>query len=238
MITKIGAYLQQQEDKTKDTVGLGHLAAGLGGMATLEASSRKVAPLLREDSGKLTTYEADQLTRMMGGNRKIRVSDPSESPFSSRGPRYSPDDHTVYADKSGYAFAHEMGHATSPLAPRKHRGIRLGHAFLTTGVNNLSPLINIGTTLGQRASDNETTRKVLGAVDTATQVATAANLAEEAQASIRALRAINKLKGRAAALQAARIYVPAFGTYLGQAGFSHGLVPWLTNKAYDLVGGE
>lgn len=237
MLTKIGTILNDQEDEGKGNVGFGHLATRLGGLALKKVSIKKFIPEYVKDFGKLTQKESRQLKRLLGANRKTRVSGLSESPLSSRGPHYNPFDDTVYADKSGYIYAHELGHATSRLAPRKHRGLRLGHAYLTAGLSNLSPLINMGTTLGRRSSDNETTQKVLGAVETATQAATAANLAEEAQASIRALRAINKLKGRAAALQAARIYVPAFGTYLGQAGFSHGLVPWLTNKAYDLVGG-
>ena len=195
----------------------------------------KAIPLLKNDHGKLTMQEADQLRRMMGADGRLKETG---RPMPGMGPAYNPMDHTVHANRTGYAYAHELGHATSRISPRKHRKARITHALLTAGLNNLAPMLNIGTTAGSRVSDNETAQKVLGAVDTATQAATAVNLAEEAQASIRALRAIHKLKGRAAALQAARILGPAFGTYLGTAGVAHGLVPWLTDKTVDLAAGR
>lgn len=235
MITKIGAAALQQKDNADERPGLGHLATGLGGLGLLSVSSAKAIPLLQNDYGKFTRQEAAQLRRMMGADRKLKETG---RPMPGMGPAYNPMDHTVHANRTGYAYAHELGHATSRISPRKHRKARITHALLTAGLNNLAPMLNIGTTAGSRVSDNETAQKVLGAVDTATQAATAVNLAEEAQASIRALRAIHKLKGRAAALQAARILGPAFGTYLGTAGVAHGLVPWLTDKTVDLAAGR
>lgn len=234
MITKIGAAALQQKDNADERPGLGHLATGLGGLGLFGVSAVKAIPLLKNDHGKLTMQEADQLRRMMGADGRLKETG---RPMPGMGPAYNPMDHTVHANRTGYAYAHELGHATSRISPRKHRKARITHALLTAGLNNLAPMLNIGTTAGSRVSDNETAQKVLGAVDTATQAATAVNLAEEAQASIRALRAIHKLKGRAAALQAARILGPAFGTYLGTAGVAHGLVPWLTDKTVDLAAG-
>ena len=73
MITKIGAAALQQKDNADERPGLGHLATGLGELGLYRVSAAKARSSLENDLGKLTRQEAEQLSRMMGADGRLRA---------------------------------------------------------------------------------------------------------------------------------------------------------------------
>lgn len=240
MITKIGKEIISNKSEKKSlgqSLGVG-AAAGILAPGGASAASWLVArPLARKVLGSasqdLSPAESTELIRnMLGPNSKVRVFDTPGISHLFIPSHFNPVTQTVVAPKESYVLAHELGHASGLLGKNKIVG-RIG-AYFSHGLGGpaLAPLVRsidsaqkaYNREIGLPESEDSST---LGALSTATRIGTAAQLAEEGQASVRGIRAIGRLQGKAGMLRAAKIFGPAFGTYVAAAAGSHAVAPWL-----------
>lgn len=247
MITKLGKEIEQKRKKSLSESMLVGTAAGIGAPLTSRVASKPIiAPLARKvllsRSQDLSPAESNQLIQnMLGTNSKIKVIDTSGVPRLLLLSHFNPATQTVVAPKGSYVLAHELGHATGLLGKNKTLGT-IG-AFFSNGLGGprLAPFVR-GLDSAQKAYNREVglpeseDSSTLGALSAATQIGTAAQLAEEGQASIRGLKAIGKLQGKAGMLRAAKLLGPAFGTYVAAAVGSHAIAPWVGGKIGKYLG--
>lgn len=247
MITKIGKEIDRKRKKSFEESALVGTAAGIAAPVSATAISQLVAiPLamkvMLSKSQDLTPLEGDQLIKDMVGNRTdINVVDTAGSRLGRLQSHFNPSNKTVMAPKDSYILAHELGHATGLMGKNKTLG-NLGAFFShVLGGPKLAPFVR-GIDSAQKAYNREVglpeseDSKTLGALSTAAQIGTAAQLAEEGQASIRGIRAIGKLQGKAGMIRAAKILGPAFGTYVAAAVGSHAVAPWVGGKIGKYMG--
>lgn len=248
MITKLGKEIANERHKSLGESALVGTAAGIAAPVSATAAARlAINPLIRRvraasRAQDLTLAEADQLIRDMVGNKSnIAIMDTSGSRFMRLMSHFNPMTQTVVAPKDSYILAHELGHATGWLGKGKISGT-IG-TFFTHGLGGrrLAPLVR-GMDSAQKAYNREVglpeseDSATLGALSTTTQLGTAAQLAEEGQASIRGIRAIGKLQGTPGMLRAAKILGPAYGTYAAAAVGSHVVAPWVGGKIGKYLG--
>lgn len=247
MITKLGKEIERERKKSLGESALVGTAAGIGAPLTATVATQLAAiPLALKAIGsrsqELTPAEGKKLIKdMVGVRRNIKVVDISGSRIARLRSHFNPHTQTVVAPKDSYILAHELGHATGLLGKNKTLG-RLG-AFFTHGLGGpkWAPLLR-GIDSAQKAYNREIglpeseDSSTLGALSTATQIGTAAQLAEEGQASIRGIRAIGKLQGKAGMIRAAKMLGPAFGTYAAAAVGSHAIAPWVGGRIGKYLG--
>lgn len=246
MITKLGKEIVENSERQKtvdQSLGVG-AAAGLLGPIGAEIARGPIHILLDSAMSRprprLTEKESESLIKAMLGIRKdIAVVDLPR--FFQRGSQFNPATKTVSAPKDSYILAHELGHATGLMG--RNRAVGSIGSLLTHGIGGpkIAPIVR-SIHSAQKAYNREIglpeseDSKALDALSTATQIGTAGQLAEEAQASIRGLHAIGKIQGRAGMLQAAKMFAPAFGTYALGAAAYHGVAPWLGGKIGGWLG--
>lgn len=252
MITKTG-----EEIRDKLSIGQQADAAllGIGGMIGANALAGIPAiSALRKSQPGFTGAEASRLVADMAGGKPVRDLTISEAlGFGDKNVRsalkkdkalkfvgapigisaYDPETHIVMGNKNSYITAHELGHATGLMG--KNRALGKAMALFShgpfRGVPTLAPISEAirGARKGyaEESGKPEQDSRMLDAATYVGRASTAAQLAEEAQASIRGLHAIGKIQGRNGVIQAAKLLGPAFGTYLGAAAGSHLLAPYL-----------
>lgn len=204
--------------------------AGVGQLAGMAAS----IPLLGYLGPKFKTQQdlTKQELRALRKNMRVPSSVRVEKiPWNRRllGPHYDFQTHTVHTDNPrSYSSAHEFGHATGPLTFKRLRrpyiaGYRVGMSLLpglAAGLNAANQQ--------QFLRDKEEGgmgSKILSGLDVASKAGTGVVLAEEGQATARALRAIHAVQGKAGLLRGAKLLLPAYGTYLAQALGHHFIAP-------------
>lgn len=231
MITKLGKEMVQADT---DVPIFAQAGAVLAAMPAARISRRLIQKPLAEFACQealqpgLTPSEGDRLFKDMVGNRKI-IFEEAPSPMTSY---YDPKARKVVSSKTSYILAHELGHATGPLGLNSNIG-----SLLTKTINKLrKPRFTALTEAINSARDAWRRKKGLPEEDginitqSATNIgrlASALNLVEEAQASLRGIAAINKIKGKAGVVGAAKILGPAFGTYVAPEVGSHVIAPWV-----------
>lgn len=246
MITKLGREIVETQPPEKtlgQSLGVGLAAGALGRTGAMAAIMPAALPLAGKalmSGHELTRAESERLIRIMLGNRgDISVREPVIPIFDPS--RFEPRTKTVVAPKDSYVLAHELGHATGLMGKNRILG-QLGPLF-THGLGGplLAPIIT-SVNSAQKAYNREIglsrgeDSKALDVLNTAAQIGTAGQLAEEAQASIRGINAIGKIQGRGGMLHAAKVFGPAFGTYALGALASHGIAPWIGGKIGKAMG--
>lgn len=224
-------------ERKKD--GAGSLLAGMAGMAAAEIGRTAggigagllgmAAEAIRAGDGSdmpVTDAEDKAIRRDLGVD--AGVSRAGEMPGC--GPAYTYGDRTVHADlRDPAALAHEYGHASSPLMPGD------GAAALRVAEAIQAGVAGAALAEGERACRRamadagvegaaEAARALDGAVWTS-RAASAFHLMDEGQASVRGLKAIARVRGPKAALDATKSLAPAYGTYVAQAVGSHVVAP-------------
>lgn len=145
------------------------------------------------------------------------------------GPTYSPRTRTIYSRyPNTVGVAHEMGHASGP---RGWRFSRYPMMFMNDlGMTTMSGVIRAAHAANQRYLNEKGSKagwgsKLLSGMDVAAKAAAGLVLADEGQATARALMALSKLRGRAGFVTGAKAMIPAFGTDLATVLGNHIVAP-------------
>lgn len=204
--------------------GAGVVAANLAGLSGI--------PLLLKNKSLRTDLDAQesQKLREILGAKNIRV-EPRASELASH---FDPYSQTVRANPRSYVFGHELGHATGLMGKNKWLGT--AGAFLTHNIGGpviasaIRGMNSANKAYAAKTGNSEDHSKALDYASKLTQLGTGLQLAEECQATIRALDAIRKIQGNAGALRAAKILIPALGTYGAGAVGAHAVVPYMGRR--------
>lgn len=229
-VPEAAAEKSKESNRSLDILSAATSGVTIGDLAASVTS----VPLVRYLTPKLKTrdmteQELSALRKNMGVPSSVRVE---KIPWERCrvGPHYDFQTHTVYTDNPrSYSTAHEFGHASGPFTTfRRLRGPYMkGYRM---GISSLSGLMAGMNAANQEQLllDNEeggVGSKILSGLDMASKAGTGVMLAEEGQATARALRAIHKIQGKAGLLRGAKIFLPAYATYLAKALGHHFIAP-------------
>ena len=188
----------------------------------------------------LSDAESSELVKRMTKGLKHQIhGEVAPHPLFSH---YNPATNTVVSNKNSYVFAHELGHASGLL--NKHRlGNMLGVLTHSPATFTLRPFAEAARSAQQaynraKGLPEEDDSKALAAASWAARLSSAAQLAEEGQASIRGAYHVGKIQGRSGALRAAKAFLPAFGTYAALAGLTHGVAPYIGKRIGQYMAGS
>lgn len=237
MITKTGktilAAQQKQDAENRGTAMAAGGAAGmLGGLTVAQLGAIPTVLAIKDRLGAkdMTDAESSRLIKDMSKGRNIPV-DPSF--MGGLDSHYNPATGRIRANKNSHVLAHELGHATSIFGSSKAsqigRGIfthGLGSKFLapvSEGIKGARDAYN--EKMGITPEEGEGTG--LNVATNIGRLSSAGMLAEEGQASLRGLRAIGKIQGKAGVMRALGTFLPAYGTYAGRALGSHVVSPYI-----------
>lgn len=221
MITKIGVATVSKEDHAK---AFGALAAPLA----LEQFSNKVLnpiAVKTDTSGYLTKHEQDSLyNTMLHGKIKPEIVARHKTFgkfFMDSEPFFVRDSQRIFGDPSKLSFAHELGHAASPLVNSKSKAVRFINKYRSNGqarplALSLASFADGYTSELQDGSTSKAVKYPLSLLYVDNGINNLIRLSEEGQASTRAAKAINTLKGRKAANRFLLLAAPAFGTHLAR----------------------
>ena len=171
----------------------------------------------------------DIYKKLKAEKKNVSVKSVNDITSLSRNPHYNPITNTVHIKNTADA-AHELGHATSVLAP-KNKNLRIFSSMITNGFGHrLAGRIRgaTGFMRGFRGDDSGT--EELDAVDNFSKVTTGLGMFEEGQASVRGYNALRKVKGSEFANRSAKkILIPAYATYVANAAINHFAIPRIGN---------
>ena len=236
-ITKLGKEILENSGKQNKKKSIGESLgvyfksllpmAGMGVGQTL-LSAPLMVPMVRNSHNNLTAEESKKLVDLMAKGKDITIEDTGTKWINRIRSHARPDLNYVYAPKDSYVLAHELGHATGPLANKYSRipasiAYRLGNNAM--GLRFLESAQKAYNRAKGYAEEDDS--KVLSGLSTASKFGTGYQLAEEGQATIRGLNAIKKLQGFGGVGKAVKSLLPAYGTYLLNAGVAHGIAPRL-----------
>lgn len=203
-----GFEKQAKKKKDKDKPLPNAAAAGLNLLAGIgiNVPAFSGATHLQKLDRTMSTAEAKKFMKAVQEARGLETK--AHFGFPGGESYHIPHDTVRVPKKPGSgALAHELGHAAS--AGKIWRSGRLGRVYLGADI------------LGHKLSPLATPLALLSNTETGDKIAPYASLAlatptilEEASASLKGLRDLNRFKGTGAALRAAPGLAGAFGTYL------------------------
>ena len=143
---------------------------------------------------------------------------------------YDCKNNTVYSSKNQYILSHEICHATSVFKLNKKYFTYVSKtAYLV--FNNLIFIAYLDSCLRQYLGRySSITSSVLSKL---AKTASVFVLAEEAQATIRAVSVVKKILGKAQALEAAKLLSTAYGTYVWSVFRGLVIVPAMCRWSYS-----
>lgn len=209
---------------------LGQLGAGAVAVPlALRAQKDLEQPVLNRD-------EVNRVRKLLRVPRNITLKSGLQEAWDN--PHFDPVTNTIHARNGGsYGAAHEMGHASGFLG-RKFTKYPVSFMY-ALGKNPLAGIISAAHAANQRYMKEKGTEagrgsKLLADLDVAGKAGAGVMLAEEGQATARALRALSRVQGRAGLVGGAKALLPAYGTYLASVLGNHVVAP----KMGDFMAGK
>ena len=222
-ITKLGNRLLRSI--AEQTAALG--GAGAGYLVSKGANKLLGKGFVKAvQANRLSPEESERLAKNMLGNKKVSIVQ-NNDPWKNG---YSPAMNIVQAAKQSNVLAHELGHATGLLGKNPVVGQAAAEFTYRLGSGAGGVRAVEAASRAFREAKGMAPSKADAMASKASQLATAAQLAEEAQASIRGVKAIYDLKGKDAAIQAAKDLLPGYGTYVANAVGSHVVAPAVAKR--------
>lgn len=224
-----------------EQVGAGTFSGLVGGQIGQVTAAAAATPLAMRamkniEHPSLSPQEVDTARKLLRVPQNVKMKTGPWEGWS--GPAYDPRTNTIHSRHPGsYGTVHEMGHA-SGLLNRKYSKYPMMLMY-GLGRTPLAGVIRASNAANRRYRKEKGLKagmgsQILADMDAATKAGAGIMLAEEGQATARALKVLSQIHGRSGLVGGAKALLPAYGTYLATVLGNHVIAP----KVGDALAGQ